>query len=1447
VVEQILTTEGARQAAVANGDTADAAAAASELGGLWDQFERYQYVPQGVVRPSEVEELRATLRAAQPGQFIDLTNTYSREEATQLAPFIYEAQERGARVALPGDYAWDNWQALSANRQYTQRQINMPVALANLGLTTAFTAAGLFANGVIQSDFNQTLADRGNAAAETRTATQRENSERLAELSRQHRLDLASRNRGVDQERFAAQQQLNDQLFGAQQELNQQTAETGQANSQNRFDEASGLADAQEDARDRIGANDGTYDSSQGINLDGQPVLPGGTIVPVSDQAGRPLTLEESVVRLRATNSPEVRGYSAEQLAEFAGAARRSRGIPDDPPAGATTPPVGAPRDDDQSALPDRSQTADIASGIPTGETVQDPAAAAGIDPEASALPLAMVGINLFGGQGERRVRGTPTGTVTVVGDSPGEDPIELASQVGQVMTLRSTAQERGEPVVQLDAELRDLERRLSLVSPTSPAARPDVVQQAVGTLNGAGPGDRVDLRLRANELYSVAPEIAAAQTRTDGQISVEVNIPSGPGAGPVEARNLSRTLRMGEYRDRFLLGCSVALGVVGGCGGLALGELARQQATGTFDQGQQTADTLAAQGWDQDLARFYKDWTTDEAQYGLTQSIGDANSQLAQRRQVDNFNLSRNQTLNNTAAAERLAAQQQQLNLQDDVAEFQQELGGVSADRAGRFGAEPGLVVIDGVRYAVPIFAETGRAGITDPNLDAAPGQVNPEAIKAFVNSNSDLPVIQGIRERLYQQYPGLAPVQVEQRIREQVSAEYGPQIQQTINDEWARRRGTETDPAMLPEQPASSPPGNVGPVTPAPSRELQLPRPSSSQPSTPAPAQPPPAVPVPPMAAPPALDRVAPPGSTPVGEPQSSLPQGQGDIAGSTTDPLSGIGPIALGGIVAGANSVAGLLNRRSTQSSGEEEVPGGGQPRVEARPPDDVVGDRDAAPGEGRAPIPEPRVSGGGVTVGVEPEFLEPPARQIYTFPGTSDELPEMESFPSGESRGQQIYTFPGTSVELPEMESFPSGESRGQQIYTFPLPPEDVVEEPSAERLPVSPARSAAAGDAQVATLPEPALTPDPVAIQPGATRRGSDGQLQTLVGSQVLVGDGAAGTTSGQVSFFRSEDGRIEAVVQSPRRDNGDRTETVWIPNVGPTLATNPKGAVTSVQEASAARLTTGTSTQAVQIRTGTQTQPLAGTGPGSEPGSVTYQAVPENPRLQDVVVEPSATEVVNTDGSRTITYSALVPENRQLSSSGAAERFRVAVGTPMRQVQQTRFVPTLAPTLPVTAGVASPALTGNPPVVDPSSTYVAPTPGPGGRGEPRTTQPSGGQGRLNQAGQWVQDRVQEAGQAWNDSPVTIQRTGDGWQGFNPTGYTVRFGDGRVGNYDTDGNLVGGDGPGTVPKWQLESSPPAGLLPYLIPGRGGVGAPAGGQVMPSFRPGGPGGNVQAPLP
>ncbi|MCY7343373.1 MAG: hypothetical protein LH603_16460 [Pseudonocardia sp.] len=447
-------------------------------------------------------------------------------------------------------------------------------------------------------------------------------------------------------------------------------------------------------------------------------------------------------------------------------------------------------------------------------------------------------------------------------------------------------------------------------------------------------------------------------------------------------------------------------------------------------------------------------------------------------------------------------------------------------------------------------------------------------------------------------------------------------------------------------------------------------------------------------------------------------------------------------------------------------------------------------------------------------------------------------EPEVLPTGQASAPQIYTFPGAGAgESPETETFPGGPPVGlEDLGTVPPFPngDPVTVRDSIFTAQTEPGiLSASAADA-------PAGTSTPAA-QPGSTRRGSDGQVQTLVGSQVLVGDGAAGTTPGQVSFFRSEDGRIEAVVQSPRRDNGDRTETVWIPNVGPTLATNPKGTVTSVQEASAARLTTGTSTQAVQIRTGTQTQPLAGTGPGSEPGSVTYQAVPENPRLQDVVVEPSATEVVNTDGSRTITYSALVPENRQLSSSGAAERFRVAVGTPMRQVQQTRFVPALAPTLPVTAGVASPALTGNPPVVDPGSTYVAPTPGPGGRGEPRTTQPSGGQGR-NQAGQWVQDRVQEAGQAWNDSPVTIQRTGDGWQGFNPTGYTVRFGDGRVGNYDTDGNLVGGDGPGTVPKWQLESSPPAGLLPYLIPGRGGVGAPAGGRVMPSFRPGGPGGNV-----
>ncbi len=353
---------------------------------------------------------------------------------------------------------------------------------------------------------------------------------------------------------------------------------------------------------------------------------------------------------------------------------------------------------------------------------------------------------------------------------------------------------------------------------------------------------------------------------------------------------------------------------------------------------------------------------------------------------------------------------------------------------------------------------------------------------------------------------------------------------------------------------------------------------------------------------------------------------------------------------------------------------------------------------------------------------------------------------------------------------------------------------------------------------------PSAPLDRQTVVPGSTRVGADGQSQRYVAGQDLVGDGGDATVAGRVNFFRAEDGTIDAVVRSARRDNGDGTTTVWIPNLGSTVTTNPAGQVTSVQRVAATRVAPGTTMQAVQIRTGDHTQPLAGSGAGSVPGSVTYRAVPDNPRLQDVVVAPTVTQVVNDDGSRTITYSALVPESRALNTDGTTERFRVAVGTPMRQVQHTTVIPPPAASAN-TAGVASPALTGRPPVAVPGSSYVAPTPEPGRRGEQAPA--TAGRGLLQQAGGWLQDQAQELGQAWNDSPVTIQRTGDGWQGFAPTGYTVTFPDGRVGDYDTRGARIGGQGPNTLPRWQLESSPPAGILPYLLPSGNGASAPIRG--------------------
>ncbi|MCY7343314.1 MAG: hypothetical protein LH603_16155 [Pseudonocardia sp.] len=189
---------------------------------------------------------------------------------------------------------------------------------------------------------------------------------------------------------------------------------------------------------------------------------------------------------------------------------------------------------------------------------------------------------------------------------------------------------------------------------------------------------------------------------------------------------------------------------------------------------------------------------------------------------------------------------------------------------------------------------------------------------------------------------------------------------------------------------------------------------------------------------------------------------------------------------------------------------------------------------------------------------------------------------------------------------------------------------------------------------------------------GGSRVNSNGRRAVLVGSQVLVGDGRPGTSRGRVDFFRDAGGVMEAVVSSPRRvDGGDGTTSVWVPNLGVSVASNVgAGGVTSVQRVESARFPVGASSQVVRLRTGEFTQVLAGGGEGSVPGSVSYRPVVGDPRVQDVVVSPSVTEVVDAGGGTTVTYSGLVPVNRRWNPLGAPERFRVAVGTQMREVQR---------------------------------------------------------------------------------------------------------------------------------------------------------------------------------
>jgi len=97
---------------------------------------------------------------------------------------------------------------------------------------------------------------------------------------------------------------------------------------------------------------------------------------------------------------------------------------------------------------------------------------------------------------------------------------------------------------------------------------------------------------------------------------------------------------------------------------------------------------------------------------------------------------------------------------------------------------------------------------------------------------------------------------------------------------------------------------------------------------------------------------------------------------------------------------------------------------------------------------------------------------------------------------------------------------------------------------------------------------------------------------------------------------------------------------------------------------------------------------------GSVAGSVSYLPVPENPRLQDVVVQPSVTVVENADGSKNMTYSAVVPVGRKLNGQNSPERFRVEAGTPMREVRHTVLV--AAPT-PPPQGAEPPAQWAEPP------------------------------------------------------------------------------------------------------------------------------------------------------
>lgn len=342
---------------------------------------------------------------------------------------------------------------------------------------------------------------------------------------------------------------------------------------------------------------------------------------------------------------------------------------------------------------------------------------------------------------------------------------------------------------------------------------------------------------------------------------------------------------------------------------------------------------------------------------------------------------------------------------------------------------------------------------------------------------------------------------------------------------------------------------------------------------------------------------------------------------------------------------------------QGTAPQEVPGGQAP---------------PAPAEGT------RSSPGGVTVGGglgRPVSREEAAQAMFPGGNPNRADPPTAAEQSLTPPHQERVEFdpnslnqPGEPAVIPELTGIPMRDP-GLEAVLYP----NGLAGPR-HTFPAG-AESADAGE------PSPALQPGrgSVVVQPGSTRAGSDGRPQQYVGGQDLVGDGRAGTAPGRVNFFQAEDGTTEAVVQSPRRDNGDGTSTVWIPNLGMSVASNPAGRTTSVQQVASAAYTPDTPVRAVQIRTGAHTQALAGGGAGSVPGSVAYRQVTGRPDLQDVVVSPSVTETVHPDGGTTVVHSAVVPANREWNSSGAGERFRVAVGTPMHTVQRTVYVPAPAP------------------------------------------------------------------------------------------------------------------------------------------------------------------------